>query len=168
MRKYFVLIVVALLLVSGGIAAGALASQKPVVKQQRASPLLLLVRSMIANLGGGCGGGCGGGGGGGGCHGNVTNVTGVLAYDGEVFTLGEYSLKLGCWSYLNTTALYDFDGDGTVETNFAEVSGLVGSTVTMGGYLCGCQQSRLMVYTINGLEYREGCGGSASWKGFWG
>jgi hypothetical protein len=154
MRKYFVLIVVALLLVSGGIAAGALASQKSVVKQQRASPLLLMVRSLIASLGGGCGGG------GGGCQGNFTNVTGVLTYDGDVFYLGDLELKLGCWGYLNSTALNDFDGDGTLETNFEEVSGLVGLTVTMGGYIMGCQQSRLMVYTINGLEYREGgCGG---------
>jgi hypothetical protein len=140
------------------------------VKQQRTPILYLIIQRIIARLDGGCHGH--GGGGGGGCHGNTTNVTGVLTYEDETFYVDDMQLCLGCGSYLNTTALYDFDGDGVLETNFEEVSGLVGTTVTMGGQVMGCQENHLMVYTINGQEYREdGCGGGgcgSTCKNYWG
>lgn len=105
---------------------------------------------LMAPLGGGCGGGHGG-------HCNETNmteVTGVLAYDGANFTIGTLRLHFGCSYYLNATAPYDFDGDGTIETRLNEVLGLVGTSITVEGHL-RCQNSRLIVFYINGHAWRD-------------
>ncbi|HIG98946.1 MAG TPA: hypothetical protein HA258_00030 [Thermoplasmata archaeon] len=107
-------------------------------------------------LGGGCGGG-GCHGGGGGCHNNtnLTEMTGVLNYDGEYFTIEETILHFGCYTYLNSTqAPADFDGDGTTETLWNEIVGCVGTSITVEGYL-RCQDTRLVVYYINGYEIRD-------------
>lgn len=69
-------------------------------------------------------------------------------------------LNFGCYSFLNTTSPYDFDGDGIIETRLNEIIGLVGATITVEGYL-HCQQSIFLVYSINGLVYRE-CGGPSA------
>jgi hypothetical protein len=106
-------------------------------------------------LGGGCGGGgCGGGGG---CHNNtnLTEMTGVLTYDGTTFTMDTTILCFGCYNYLNTTiSPYDFDGDGTTETIWNELMGVVGTTITVEGYL-RCQNTRLVVFYVNGYEIRD-------------
>jgi hypothetical protein len=107
-------------------------------------------------LGGGCGGG-GCHGGGGGCHNNtnLTEMTGVLAYDGTTFAMDTTILLFGCYNYLNTTiSPNDFDGDGTIETILNELLGMVGTTITVEGYLV-CQNTRLIVFYINGIEYRD-------------
>jgi hypothetical protein len=108
-------------------------------------------------LGGGCGGGGPCGGHGGGCHNNtnLTEMTGVLAYDGTTFTMETTILCFGCYNYLNTTiSPYDFDGDGTTEIILNELLGMVGTTITVEGFL-RCQNTRLIVFYINGLEYRD-------------
>lgn len=95
------------------------------------------------------------GGHGGGCHNtNITNITGVLAYDGNNFTIGTVILHFGCASYLNQTSPYDFDGDGTIETRLNEVLGLVGTSITVGGNL-RCQNTRFIVFYINGHAWRD-------------
>jgi hypothetical protein len=106
---------------------------------------------MTGTLGGGCGGH------GGGCHNNtnLTEMTGVLAYDGTTFTMETTILCFGCYNYLNTTiSPYDFDGDGTTETILNELLGMVGTTITIEGFL-RCQNTRLIVFYINGIEYRD-------------
>jgi len=97
-------------------------------------------------------------GGGGGCHNNtnMTELTGVLTFNGSAFTIGTTVLSVGCYNFLNTTSPYDFDGDGTIETRLNELLGLVGTTITVEGYI-RCQNTRLIVYYINGIEYRT-CG----------
>jgi hypothetical protein len=108
-------------------------------------------------LGGGCGGGCGGHGGGGGCHNNSTMVemTGVLAYDQEQFTMDTTILCFGCYNYLNSTiAPADIDGDGVTETLWNEILGCVGTTITVEGYL-RCQNTHFIVYFLNGYEIRD-------------
>ena len=113
-------------------------------------------------LGGGCGGG-GCGGGGGGCHNNsnLTEMTGVLDYDGTTFTMESTILMFGCYNYLNSTVSpYDFDGDGNLETILNELLGMVGTIITVEGYM-RCQNTRLVVFYINGIEYRE-CGSITS------
>ncbi len=115
---------------------------------------------LRGTLGGGCGGGCGGHGG---CHNNtnLTEMTGVLEYDGTTFTMDTTILMFGCYNYLNTTqSPYDFDGDGTTETILNELLGMVGTTITVEGYL-HCQNTRLMVFFINGIEFRD-CGAIVS------
>ena len=101
-------------------------------------------------------GGCGGHG----CHNNsnMTEITGVLVvHNSTNFKIGTTRLNFGCYNYINTTiSPYDFDGDGTIETIFNELLGLVGTSVTVKGYL-RCQNTRLTVFYINGLPYREPC-----------
>ena len=101
---------------------------------------------ITGTLGGGCGGGCQN-------HTNMTEMTGVLTYNGTTFTIGTTILNFGCSSYLNTTSPYDFDGDGTIETRLNEVLGLVGTSITVEGYL-RCQNTRFIVFYINEHEYR--------------
>jgi len=103
------------------------------------------------------GGGCGGHGGGGGCHNdtNMTELTGVLACNGTTFTIETTILNFGCYNYINTTTSpYDFDGDGITETILNELFGMVGTTITVEGYL-RCQNTHLIVFLINGIEYRD-------------
>jgi len=105
---------------------------------------------LIGTLDGGCGGGC---------HNqtNMTEMTGVLTYDEETFTIGGTILNFGCYNYLNTTTSpYDFDNDGTIETRLNELLGMVGTSITVEGYL-RCQNTRLIVFWINGLQYRDSC-----------
>jgi len=107
---------------------------------------------VIGTLGGGCGGH-------GGCHNNtnMTELTGLLTYDGSRFKINDTILNFGCYNYLNTTiSPYDFDGDGALETILNELFGMVGTTITVDGFL-NCMGSRLVVYLINGIEYREWC-----------
>jgi len=108
---------------------------------------------LLGTLGGGCDGG-------GGCHNNtnLTTMTGVLVYDDSTFMIEDTILNVGCPGFLNTTSPYDFDGDGTVETRLNELLGMVGMTITVEGYL-RFQQTRLIVFYINGVEYRD-CGHS--------
>ena len=99
----------------------------------------------------------GGHGGGGGCHNNtnMTELTGILAYDGMMFSIGTTTLNFGCYNYLNNTASpYDFDGDGTIETILAELMGMVGTSITVEG-ISRCQSNRLVVFYINGFQYRD-------------
>jgi len=94
-----------------------------------------------------------------GCHNNsnMTEITGVLVYEGMKFKIDTTILSFGCYSYLNSTiSPYDFDGDGTVETILNELFGMVGTSITVKGYL-SCHGTKLMVYYINGLLYRDPC-----------
>ena len=94
-------------------------------------------------------------GGGGGCHNNtnMTELTGVLTYNGTAFTIGTTVLSFGCYNYLNQTSPYDFDGDGNIETRMNELLGLVGTSITVEGYI-RCQNTRLIVFYINGVQWR--------------
>ena len=56
---------------------------------------------------------------------------------------------------LTATAAADFDGDGTVETNAAELAGLVGATVTVQ---VSAGTDPAAVYTIGEYRYRAGDG----------
>jgi len=102
---------------------------------------------VLGELGGGCGGGCHN-------HTNMTELTGVLTYNQSVFKIGTTVLNFGGPCYLNTTSPYDFDGDGTIETRLNEILGLVGTSITVEGNL-RCQNTRLIVFYINGHEYRD-------------
>jgi hypothetical protein len=146
MKRYLGIIIAVVLIVSLGSASAVLVQ---LGEMKLASPLI------ASPLGGGCGGH--GGGGGGGCHNNsnLTELTGVLAYNGTTFTIGTTVLHFGCYTYLNTTVSpYDFDGDGELETILNELLGMVGTTITVEGYL-RCQNTRLVVFYINGIEYRD-------------
>jgi len=94
----------------------------------------------------------------GGCHNNsnMTEITGILiVYNSTNFKIGTTSLYFGCYYYINTTiSPYDFDGDGTIETRLNELLGLVGTSITVEGYI-RCHNTRLIVFYINGIQYRD-------------
>lgn len=147
MKKYIYVAIAALALISMGSASAVLLQ----VSEIKTSSL------TTGSLD--CGGGCGGGhGGGGGCHNNtnMTEITGVLQFNNTEFKIGTTILKFGCYDYLNNTiSPHDFDGDGEIETILNELLGMVGTTITVEGYL-RCQ-NRLIVFYINGLQYRDCC-----------
>ncbi len=147
MKKYIYVALAALALISMGSASAVLLQ----VSEIKTSSL------TTGSLD--CGGGCGGGhGGGGGCHNNtnMTEITGVLQFNNTEFKIGTTILKFGCYDYLNNTiSPHDFDGDGEIETILNELLGMVGTTITVEGYL-RCQ-NRLIVFYINGLQYRDCC-----------
>jgi hypothetical protein len=143
MKKYltFVVGVIAIVMMGSATAITINASNLVINK----------ITPTIAPLGGGCGGG--------GCHNStMTEITGTLVYNDNKFKIDTTTLNFGCYSYINsTTSPYDFDGDGTLETILNELLGLVGTSVTVEGYL-SCQNTRLVVYYINGVLYRDwGC-----------
>jgi hypothetical protein len=142
MKKYLgMVIAVVAILTIGTVGATILKANDPSASK---TPL-------VGTLGGGCGGH------GHGCHNNtnLTEITGVLVYDGTNFMIDTTFLNFGCYNYINTTiSPYDFDGDGTVETVLNELLGLVGTSITVEGRM-NCQNTRLMVIYINGILYRE-------------
>lgn len=90
-----------------------------------------------------------------GCHNssNMTTITGVLIQEGGTFKIGTTILNFGC--HINTTtAPYDFDGDGTIETILNELLGLVGTSITVQGFL-SCHGTKLNVYYLNGIQIRN-------------
>jgi hypothetical protein len=107
------------------------------------------VTPTIIPLGGGCGGGCQN-------NSTMTEITGTLVlYNNTKFKIDTTTLNFGGYCYINsTTSPYDFDGDGTIETILNELIGLVGTSITVKRYLV-CQNSKLIVFYINGILYRE-------------
>jgi hypothetical protein len=92
-----------------------------------------------------------------GCHNNsnMTTITGVLIQEGANYKIGTTTLNFGCYNYINTTmSPYDFDGDGTIETILNELLGMIGTSITVQGFL-SCHGTKLNVYYINGLLYRN-------------
>lgn len=113
-------------------------------------PNMFQINRQKQILGGGCGGG-------GGCHNNsnMTEITGTLVYENSNFKIDTTILNFGCYNYINsTTSPYDFDGDGTIEKILNELLGMVGTSITVKGFLC-CQNTKLIVYYINGILYKE-------------
>ena len=72
--------------------------------------------------------------------------------------MGGTPLDVGPAGQLAATAVFDYDGDGTVETNQAELDGLVGANVAL---LVGKGTSPAVVYTIDGHGYRNADGSFA-------
>ncbi len=83
--------------------------------------------------------------------------TGPWSTCGAGWCLSGYSLDLGPVSQALQPAADDFDGDGLVETNRGEFDGLVGSSVTIEA-----ERGTAVVYTINGLGFRNADGSFAS------
>jgi neutral trehalase len=83
---------------------------------------------------------------------NLTEITGVFTYGSGIFSIDAVTLHLGPrWLMKIIQSPYDYDGDGMLETVFAELQGLVGATVTVTGHLH--EDGSLSVFFINGLPY---------------
>jgi hypothetical protein len=78
-------------------------------------------------------------------------LTGVLTSCGEgAWCLGETSLDVGDADVLAATAGADFDADGVVESNTAELTGLAGTEVKL---LVVPDTAPAVVVAVNGADY---------------
>lgn len=85
---------------------------------------------------------------------NLTELTGLLSYDGTNFLIGDIELHFGPIWYITTSeSAIDYDADGTNEYIFDELSGLVGSEISVEGHYQS--ENWMSVFTINGETYRE-------------
>jgi hypothetical protein len=76
-------------------------------------------------------------------------VKAVLTTCDGGYCLGGDPLDLGVVGQLDATAVGDFDGDGTVQTNRAELEGMLGREVTM--VVVALDSGALGIYSINGV-----------------
>jgi len=141
MKKYLLLVIGIISIVTMGNAFAITLNARNLMINK--------ITTSIEPLGGGCGGGCQN-------NSTMTEITGTLVlYNNTKFKIDTTTLNFGCYSYINsTTSTYDFDGDGTIETILNELLGLVGTSITVKGYLV-CQNTKLIVFYINGILYRE-------------
>jgi hypothetical protein len=80
-------------------------------------------------------------------------LSGTFSQSGLNYFIEATQVHFGpTWYLASTKAFADYDKDGTVETIAQELSGLVGTTVT----LTGCTGAGVFnVFTINGSFYRD-------------
>jgi hypothetical protein len=76
-------------------------------------------------------------------------VKGVFTKGDGGYYLGGKLLDLGIVGNGAATAVGDFDGDGAVETNDAELTGMLDQTVTM--MVAPLPDGKLGIYSINGV-----------------
>jgi hypothetical protein len=101
------------------------------------------IRNRICDMLGICQGGC-----------ELTEITGMLEYDGNNFFIGETELHFGPQWYITAAiSAEDYDGDGENELIIDELLGLVSTEITVEGHLQS--DDWMSVFTINGLVYRE-------------
>jgi|GEM_PF-1566017 len=85
---------------------------------------------------------------------NLTELTGVLTYDGTNFYIGLVELHFGpTWYITSAMSAVDYDGDTQLELIIDELLGLVNTTVTVKGHYQS--DNWMSVFTINGEVYRE-------------
>jgi len=85
---------------------------------------------------------------------NLTEVTGILSYDGRNFFIGDVEVHFGPSIYITAAvSAIDYDKDGQTEVIVDELLGLVNTTVTVEGHYQS--DNWMSVFTINGEVYRE-------------
>ena len=85
-------------------------------------------------------------------------MSGELAGCDSAWCVDGVKLDLGSANHLAATAAHDYDLDGTVETNAEEVTGLVGTSVSLK---VATGSVPVKVYLINTLTYRNADGSFA-------
>jgi hypothetical protein len=105
--------------------------------------LMQQIRNRIRDMLGMCEGGA-----------NLTELTGIMTYDGTNFYIDVVELHFGpTWYITSALSSADYDNDGQLELIIDELLGLVDTTVTVEG---NYQSDNWMsVFTINGEVYRE-------------
>ncbi|PNX53518.1 MAG: hypothetical protein BV458_03865, partial [Thermoplasmata archaeon M9B2D] len=85
---------------------------------------------------------------------NLSELTGVMTYDGTNFYIESVELHFGpIWYITTATSAVDYDEDGELELVIDELFGLVNTTVTVEGHYQA--DDWMSVFTINGEVYRE-------------
>ncbi len=151
MRRIVVAVAVISLLVAGGFATASGANGNMYKHSGRANPMgkgehgiLERIRNQICDMLGGCDGNCT----------ETTEITDVLTYNGTYFYVDNVKVHFGpTWYITITKSAVDYDKDGTNELLIGELHGLVGTTVTLEGFMHS--ENRFSVFKINGEVYRE-------------
>lgn len=95
----------------------------------------------------------------------LSTLSGELIETLGAFFVHETEVDPGpTWYLTDAEAPLDYDGDGAVETRWAEINGLVGTTVTLAVDEAGRGGDRDL-YAINGLQWREADGCPPPWAG---
>jgi hypothetical protein len=101
------------------------------------------LRNRICDTLGICQGGC-----------ELITLTGILTYVGADFFIDDIEIHFGpTWYITSAESAIDYDQDGTLESIYDELQGLVGTTITIEGHEQSDQW--VSVFTINGELYRE-------------
>jgi len=81
-------------------------------------------------------------------------ISGILTYDGTYFYVDEVEVHFGpVWHISRTLSKVDYDDDGDLELIIDELKGLVGTYVTLEGYMQS--DNWFTVFIINGEAYRD-------------
>jgi hypothetical protein len=105
--------------------------------------LMQRIRNRIRDMLGMCQGGA-----------NLTELTGIMTYDGTNFYIELVELHFGpTWYITSAMSSVDYDNDGQTELIIDELLGLVNTTVTVEGHYQS--ENWMSVFTINGEVYRE-------------
>jgi uncharacterized protein (DUF779 family) len=120
------------------------AKEKPIEQPvPNGNGLMQQIRNRFRDMLGICQGGC-----------NLTELTGVMTYEGNNFFIEDVELHFGpVWYITSAMSSTDFDNDGQLELIIDELLGLVDTTVTVEGHYQS--DNWMSVFTINGDVYRE-------------
>lgn len=149
--KIWIIAITAMLLFSGvAVAAQEKAgncncqqTQNQYQSSSGGNGLMQQLRNRIRDMLGLCQGGA-----------NLTELTGVLTYDGSNFYIDVVELHFGpTWYITSAMSAVDYDGDTQLELIIDELLGLVNTTVTVEGHYQS--DNWMSVFTINGEIYRE-------------
>jgi hypothetical protein len=149
--RIWIIAITALLLFSGvAVAAQEQAGNcycQQTQNQYQSSPdgngLMQQLRNRIRDMLGVCQGGA-----------NLTELTGVLTYDGTNFYIDIVELHFGpTWYITSAMSAVDYDDDTQLELIIDELLGLVNTTVSVEGHYQS--DNWISVFTINGEIYRE-------------
>ena len=142
-RNILVLTLAALFLFSGVVAVAAEKADDDYQPLPGGNGVMQQIMNRIRDMLGICQGGC-----------NLSELTGIMTYDGSNFYISPVELHFGPNWYINSaTSAVDYDNDGTLELVIDELLGLVDTTITVEGHYQA--QDWMSVFTINGEIYRE-------------
>ena len=135
--------IAALLLIGGVIAVVAEKADDNYQPLPSGNGIMQRIMNRIRDMLGICKGGC-----------NLTELTGIMTYDGSDFFIDPVELHFGPnWYITSAITAVDYDNDGELELIIDELFGLVNTTVTVEGHYQA--QDWMSVFTINGEVYRE-------------
>ena len=142
-KKIFGIGICMLFLISGVVAVTAENTDDDVQTLPGGNSVMQQIMNRIRDMLGICQGGC-----------NLSELTGIMTYDGAKFYIDPVELHFGPNWYINSAiSAVDYDNDGTFELIIDELQGLVDTTVTVEGHYQA--QDWMSVFTINGEVYRE-------------
>jgi hypothetical protein len=149
--KIIIFAIAALLLFTGVVSAAEQQASQNLCQTEKIqyqplpneNGLLQRIRNRIRDMLGMCQGGA-----------NLTELTGIMTYDGTNFFIEPVELHFGpVWYITSAMSAVDYDQDGELELIIDELLGLVDTQVTVEGHYQS--DNWMSVFTINGEVYRE-------------